>query len=288
MLKFVALSREENNQECTPKGSCVIENTQSCSRVKALNCAQYNLLLRASIPPMTKLTLECRNVEPKEGARWWLDSWNLISSHIIFSLGMGIFFLAAELLGQIPLAGAIGEGFLISLFGIGSMAIFADWDKKEKPGFSKFFIAFYDFALFKRLLPFTGAIVGLGLLAELILFFEQLYSNPDVLTKHTFKLSLLPISLCFYLVAAFVYAIYFTVLQFSLPLMFFADASVKETLILLWKAGKKNWQALLVNLVVGAALLGLAALPMGLGLVAFFPMMLAIPYVTYKGLFNAQ
>lgn len=227
-----------------------------------------------------------KKVPAGDGLSWWLDSWSLIKSHLLFTLGMGVLMLLPEAIGQIPFVGGAIEAFFAAMLGVGSMEIFAGWSRGEKVRFRTLFRAFADRALFKRVLPFCLLLVALGFLADLVMVGEQAYSNPDFWVKHTFKFNLAPFSLFLYFIMFCVYAVYMTVLQFFLPLVYFANTSLKQATRLAWDACVINWAALLVNVFAGVALLAIAALPMGLGILVFLPMMLALPFVMYKGLFS--
>jgi hypothetical protein len=237
------------------------------------------------------LKIQIRNLEAKAGFSWWMSSLYLVKDHIFFSLGMGIFFMLSELpgmLGRLPFGSGALDGLLATLLGGGSLAVYAAWDKGERVSFGRFFVGFYDRKVMWKLFPLVLLVGGIGLVADLLLAAEQTLSNPDFWTKHTFVFSWQPQSLFFYLLVACCYAFYFLALQFFLPLIYFADQSLGACWLWTRDACLVNWKAMFVNLISGLALLALAALPMGLGILLFFPMMLALPYVMFRENFTCS
>lgn len=248
------------------------------------------------------MTVTIRSVKPNDGLIWWRDSFGLIKSHILYTLAMGIFFLGPEVLGQIPFWGGMIAAVFGTTLGAGSMAIFQAWDKGERAPFYRLFVAFWDLKLARRLVPLCLFLIAISLLTDSLILVEQLHSNPTYMTTHTFRLNfnlnnLDPVSLSLYLVIALLYSLDLTILQFFLPLVYFANTSLVEATRLSWTSGRLNWKAMGVNLLAGMLFVAVIALPYwlgvatflsGLGMLVFFPTMLALPYIMYRELFTEK
>lgn len=225
--------------------------------------------------------MDIRKVPASQGLSWWMDSWNLVRAHLLFTLAMSAFFLVAEFFGFLPNFGITLGGIITVILSVGSMKVFAAWDHGEKIGFSAFFCALMDAALFRRLLKLFLFIVFMGILMDGTLYLERLAAG----NLQTQSLHFNPTSIAFYFFFLIVYAVYLMALQFFVPLIFFKNISLGEAAELSVKACTHNWAALALNLLGLVGLLGIAALTMGLAIVIVMPMMMALPYIMYKNLF---
>lgn len=202
----------------------------------------------------------------KAGWRWFFEGWKLIKkSPVLFLIGTGIWLGLELVLGFIPVAGPMLDGFVFPIMYAGFLSFVSHVDKGAAQSIKDFFVPFFKPALLMQLAVLGLIIAGFEILT---LTFARTMGSIAVAV-------LVPLTV-----------IMVSALIFSVPLMLFHQEKFHLALRSSVEACAKNFAVMIVMYFILMGFMVISAITFGIGLVIIIPLTFCGLYLGYRQTFQ--
>jgi hypothetical protein len=224
--------------------------------------------------------MQPRSVEMGGALRWYLQGWKTFQVAPAAWIGMIVLsLLFSLLLSFLPLMGAFLAMLVSPLLNAGMLMAARDARAGQTISIEYLFRAFTDDFLRTRLLKLGAIAAGAQLVLELmqsVLLLPHMQAGADVLNLK---------ALLGYLILLAVMAAVSMLILYAVPLVALNGVEPVEAMRASWRASLVNLLPLTLFGLIGIPLAFLAAVPMGLGLLVFLPVMLCAIYESFNEIF---